>query len=44
MFVKVGSGKHTLDKIPNTPTGAGGPFPTDAPQKMVVIESATLVK
>ena len=44
VFGKVVSGMDTVEKIRNTPTGAGGPFPTDAPQKMVVIESATLVK
>ena len=44
VFGKVVSGMDTVEKIRNTPTGAGGPFPTDVPQKMVVIESATLVK
>ena len=44
VFGKVVSGMDTVEKIRNTATGAGGPFPTDAPQKMVVIESATLVK
>ena len=44
VFGKVVSGMDTVEKIRNAPTGPGGPFPTDAPQKMVVIESATLVK
>ena len=44
VFGKVVSGMDTVEKIRNTPTGPGGPFPTDAPQKQVVIQSATLVK
>ena len=44
VFGKVVSGMDTVEKIRNAPTGPGGPFPTDAPTKMVVIESATLVK
>ena len=44
VFGKVVSGMDTVEKIRNTPTGAGGPFPTDVPQKPVVIQSATLVK
>jgi cyclophilin family peptidyl-prolyl cis-trans isomerase len=44
VFGKVVSGMDTVEKIRNTPTGAGGPFPTDAPQKQVVIESAQIVK
>lgn len=43
VFGKVVSGMETVEKIRNTPTGSGGPFPTDVPQKMVVIQSATLV-
>ena len=43
VFGKVVSGMDTVEKIRNQPTGAGGPFPTDVPQKMVVIESAKLV-
>ncbi len=42
VFGKVVSGMDTVDKIRNTATGPGGPFPTDAPQKMVVIESAKI--
>ena len=40
---KVVSGMDTVEKIRNTPTGAGGPFPTDVPQKPIVIESARVV-
>lgn len=42
VFGKVVSGMDTVEKIRNTPTGAGGPFPTDVPQKPVVIQSATV--
>ena len=42
VFGKVVSGMDTVEKIRNTPTGAGGPFPTDAPQKMMVIQSARI--
>ena len=43
VFGKVVSGMDTVEKIRNAPTGAGGPFPTDVPQKMVVIESARVL-
>jgi cyclophilin family peptidyl-prolyl cis-trans isomerase len=43
VFGKVVSGMDVVMKISKTPTGPGGPFPTDAPREMVVIESATLV-
>ncbi|HPR43496.1 MAG: peptidylprolyl isomerase [Burkholderiaceae bacterium] len=43
VFGKVVSGMDTVEKIRNTPTGAGGPFPTDVPQKPIVIESARVV-
>jgi peptidyl-prolyl cis-trans isomerase A (cyclophilin A)/peptidyl-prolyl cis-trans isomerase B (cyclophilin B) len=43
VFGKVVSGMDVVMKISKTPTGPGGPFPTDAPRDMVVIESATLV-
>ena len=43
-FGKVVSGMDVITKIKQTPTGPGGPFPTDAPQTQVVIQSATLVK
>jgi cyclophilin family peptidyl-prolyl cis-trans isomerase len=40
VFGKVTSGQDTVDKIKVTPTGPGGPFPTDAPRTQVVIEKA----
>jgi len=43
VFGKVVSGMDVVMKISKTPTGPGGPFPTDAPRDMVVIESAALV-
>ena len=43
VFGKVVSGMDTIDKIRDEPTGPGGPFPTDVPQKPVVIQSATLI-
>ncbi len=44
VFGKVVSGMDVVEKIKATPTGAGGPFPTDVPRTPVVITSATLVK
>ena len=43
-FGKVISGMDVVNRIKATPTGPGGPFPTDVPQTPVVIQSATLVK
>jgi peptidyl-prolyl cis-trans isomerase A (cyclophilin A) len=43
VFGKVTSGMDVVNKIKATPTGAGGPFPTDVPKTPVVIKSATLV-
>ena len=43
VFGKVVSGMETIQKIKSTPTGPGGPFPTDVPRTAVVIQSATLV-
>jgi cyclophilin family peptidyl-prolyl cis-trans isomerase len=43
VFGKVVSGMDVVTRISKTPTGSGGPFPTDVPKQMVVIESATLV-
>jgi peptidyl-prolyl cis-trans isomerase A (cyclophilin A) len=43
-FGKVVSGMEVVNKIKITPTGAGGPFPSDVPQTQVVIQSAALVK
>lgn len=44
VFGKVVSGMDVVVKIKGTPTGAGGPFPSDVPKTPVVINSATLVK
>ena len=43
VFGKVVSGMEVVNKIKATPTGPGGPFPSDAPKTPVVIKSATLV-
>lgn len=43
VFGKVISGMDVVNKIKATPTGAGGPFPTDVPKTPVVINSATLL-
>lgn len=44
VFGRVISGMDVIHKIRLTPTGAGGPFPTDVPKTPVLINSATLVK
>jgi peptidyl-prolyl cis-trans isomerase A (cyclophilin A) len=44
VFGKVISGMDTVGKIKATPTGAGGPFPSDVPKTPIIINSATLVK
>ncbi len=43
VFGKVVSGMDVVQKIKAVPTGPGGPFPSDAPQKPILIQSATLV-
>ena len=43
VFGKVVAGMDVVTKISKSPTGSGGPFPTDVPREMVVIESVTLV-
>src|SRR6185503_6135993 len=43
VFAKVVSGMDVLTKIAKTPTGAAGPFGSDAPKQPVVIESVTVV-
>lgn len=43
VFGKVVEGMDVADKIVNTPTGPGGPFPKDAPRQKVIIEKATIV-
>ncbi len=44
VFGKVVSGMDVIQKIKTSPTGAGGPFPTDVPKSPILINSATLVK
>lgn len=44
VFGKVISGMEVVEKIKSTPTGSGGPFPTDVPKTQVLINAATLVK
>jgi peptidyl-prolyl cis-trans isomerase A (cyclophilin A) len=44
VFGKVVSGMEVIQKIKSSPTGAGGPFPTDVPKTPIFINSATLVK
>jgi len=44
VFGKVISGMDVVEKIKLTPTGAGGPFPTDVPKTPILINAATLVK
>jgi len=44
VFGKVTSGMDVVQKIRNTPTGAGGPFPSDVPKTPVLIQSITLLK
>jgi len=43
VFGKVVSGMDVVTRISKTPTGSGGPFQTDVPREMVLIESVTLV-
>ena len=43
VFGKVVSGMDVVTKIAKSKTGAGGPFPKDVPQPVVVIESASVV-
>jgi hypothetical protein len=33
-----------VNKIKATPTGAGGPFPSDVPKTPIIINAASLVK
>jgi cyclophilin family peptidyl-prolyl cis-trans isomerase len=43
VFGKVVSGMDVVMNVAGTPTGAGGPFPSDVPRTMVVIESIRLL-
>jgi peptidyl-prolyl cis-trans isomerase A (cyclophilin A) len=44
VFGKVVSGMDVVTKIKATPTGAGGPFPSDVPKTAVTITSAVILK
>jgi cyclophilin family peptidyl-prolyl cis-trans isomerase len=44
VFGKVVSGMDIIQKVKSTPTGSGGPFPSDVPKTAILINSATLVK
>ena len=44
VFGKVVSGMDVVNKIKVTPTGAGGPFPSDVPKTPILLNSATLIK
>ena len=44
VFGKVVSGSEVIQKIKSSPTGAGGPFPTNVPKTSVLINSVTLEK
>ena len=44
VFGKVVEGMDVVTKIKASPTGSGGPFPTDVPKTPIVIQSAVLVK
>jgi peptidyl-prolyl cis-trans isomerase A (cyclophilin A) len=44
VFGKVVSGMDVVNKIKETPTGAGGPFPSDVPQSPITLLKATLEK
>ena len=43
VFGKVISGMDVVQKIAATPTGPGGPFPTDVPREKVLINKAVVV-
>jgi cyclophilin family peptidyl-prolyl cis-trans isomerase len=43
VFGKVVSGMDVVDKIAATPTGPGGPFPTDVPKTPAIINKAYVV-
>ncbi len=43
VFGKVVEGMDVVNKIAQSATGPGGPFPTDVPKEHVMIKSAKLV-
>jgi peptidyl-prolyl cis-trans isomerase A (cyclophilin A) len=44
VFGKVVAGMDIIQKVKSTPTGSGGPFPSDVPRTPILINSVTLVK
>jgi cyclophilin family peptidyl-prolyl cis-trans isomerase len=44
VFGKIACGEDTIEKIRNSPTGAGGPFPTDVPTSPIVIKTTTVLR
>jgi peptidyl-prolyl cis-trans isomerase B (cyclophilin B) len=44
VFGKVVEGMNVVDEIAKVPTGPGGPFPTDAPKALVVIDRVVRVQ
>ncbi len=44
VFGKVSTGMDVVNKMKATPTGPGGPFPTDVPKTAIILQSATLLK
>ena len=44
VFGKVVSGMEVVNAIKSTPTGSGGPFPSDVPKTPILINSATVLK
>ncbi len=43
VFGRVVEGMETVDRIRGVPTGPGGPFPKDVPQRPIIIKSITLL-
>jgi peptidyl-prolyl cis-trans isomerase B (cyclophilin B) len=43
VFGKVTEGMDVVDAIATTPTGPGGPFPTDVPETTIEIEKITRI-
>ena len=43
VFGEVVEGMDVVEAIASIPTGPGGPFPTDAPQSMVIIKDISLI-
>jgi cyclophilin family peptidyl-prolyl cis-trans isomerase len=43
VFGKVVQGMDVVNKIAQSATGPGGPFPTDVPKERVVIKSARVI-